>query len=148
MEDGISFNNKGILVSGGGKRVWEVDESLVTGNQLRNWISEDIRPQKETVLEQNSGLKAARVDLHGRFWKSTAVNPASSTHLASSQECNTSFLTMHDMDQESERCHLDALAYHLKTPVTAIVRATRESDQPDVVEEGQGGGWAVALLQW
>lgn len=86
----------------------------------------------------------AILDLHGLFWKSTAVTPASSTHLASGLECNSAFLTRHEMDQKSERCHLDDLASHLRTLLwPPFVRATGESDQPASVEEEQRRGWAV-----
>lgn len=63
--------------------------------------------------------EVAIVDLHDHLWESIAANPASGTHWAGGLECNTSFLTMHNMDQESERCHLDVLATHLKTLVMA-----------------------------
>lgn len=84
------------------------------------------------------------MDPRGLFWESTAVTPASSTHLASGLEGNSAFLTRHDMDQKSERCHLDDLASHLKTLLwPPFERATGESDQPVSVEEEQGRGWAV-----
>lgn len=69
-----------------------------------------------TILKE-----VAIVDPHRHFWETIAANPASSTDLASSLERNTAFLTMHGMEQESERCHLDALASHLKTPVMATL---------------------------